>query len=113
MVADKGMMIGFDSLIWTIVLVYAVGGLTVAVVIKYADNILKGFATSVSILASCVASVFLFNFYPTQQFAVGTMLVMASIYVYSKYPPKASAVSHSANTLPAYAMLPTKEAISG
>lgn len=41
MVASKGMMVGFDSLVWIIVLVYAVGGLTVAVVIKYADNILK------------------------------------------------------------------------
>uniref|UniRef100_A0A914V7E2 UDP-galactose translocator n=1 Tax=Plectus sambesii TaxID=2011161 RepID=A0A914V7E2_9BILA len=111
-VASKGMMVGFDSLIWIIVLVYAVGGLTVAVVIKYADNILKGFATSVSILVSCVASVFLFNFYPTNQFAIGTVLVMASIYVYSKYPPGVKPSVHPSHSLPAYSALPTKEPTS-
>jgi UDP-sugar transporter A1/2/3 len=35
-----------------VIILYAVGGLTVAVVMKFADNILKGFATSVSIIVS-------------------------------------------------------------
>lgn len=71
--------------------------------------IFKGFATSVSILVSCVASVFLFNFYPTEQFAIGTALVMASIYVYSKYPPSAKPNVHPSHSLPAYSAVPTKE----
>lgn len=37
----------------------AVGGLVVALVMKYADNILKGFATSVSIVCSTVLSYYL------------------------------------------------------
>lgn len=45
----------------------AVGGLVIAVVIKYADNILKGFATSLSIIASAVISYFLLkDFNPTE-----------------------------------------------
>ena len=44
------------------VLLQAGGGLLVAMVVKYADNILKGFATSLSIIISCCASYFLFGF---------------------------------------------------
>jgi solute carrier family 35 (UDP-sugar transporter), member A1/2/3 len=51
-------------------------------VVKYADNILKGFATSLAIVISCVASVYLFGFVVTMQFAMGAMLVMCSIFMY-------------------------------
>lgn len=45
----------------------ALGGLVIAVVIKYADNILKGFATSLSIILSALFSYFLLeDFNPTR-----------------------------------------------
>lgn len=45
----------------------ALGGLVVAVVIKYADNILKGFATSLSIIISALISYLVLNdFNPTR-----------------------------------------------
>ena len=44
----------------------AFGGLIIAAVIKYADNIIKGFATSLSIILSSVVSYFVLNdFSPT------------------------------------------------
>ena len=43
-----------------------------AVVIKYADNIRKGFATSLSITISFLASVALFDFSITVPFVVGS-----------------------------------------
>jgi UDP-sugar transporter A1/2/3 len=43
------------------VLANALGGLLVAVVMKYADNILKGFATSFSIILRSAAVIFLFS----------------------------------------------------
>uniref|UniRef100_A0A914Y7I5 UDP-galactose transporter n=1 Tax=Panagrolaimus superbus TaxID=310955 RepID=A0A914Y7I5_9BILA len=49
-VFKDGFMQGFDWVVWIVVFVQAVGGLIVAVVIKYADNILKAFATSVAII---------------------------------------------------------------
>jgi len=58
----KGFFFGYSSVVWLVVLLQAGGGLLVAMVVKYADNILKGFATSLSIIISCVASFFLFNF---------------------------------------------------
>ncbi|KAH9415301.1 hypothetical protein DERP_006395 [Dermatophagoides pteronyssinus] len=62
----------------------AQGGLLVAVVVKYADNILKGFATSISIIISCVASIYLFNFVLTLQFFIGASLVISSVFLYNK-----------------------------
>lgn len=45
----------------------ALGGLVIAAVIKYADNILKGFATSLSIILSTLISYFwLQDFNPTR-----------------------------------------------
>lgn len=82
----NGLLYGFDFVVWMVVLVYALGGLTVAVVVKYADNILKGFATSLAIIVSCLASMYLFDFFPSLKFIGGTILVMASVFIYSKYP---------------------------
>ena len=39
--------------VWYVVFANAVGGLIVALVVKYADNILKGFASSISIVLRC------------------------------------------------------------
>jgi len=60
--SGKGFFVGYGTVVWAVVLLQAGGGLLVAMVVKYADNILKGFATSLSILFSCVVSYFLFNF---------------------------------------------------
>ena len=68
------------------------GGLLVAVVVKYADNILKGFATSGAIILSCILSIYMFDFKLSIQFTVGASLVMLSVFVYSKYVPKAKSL---------------------
>ncbi|XP_045492648.1 UDP-N-acetylglucosamine transporter isoform X1 [Colias croceus] len=79
---------GFDGFVWYLVVLQAAGGLIVAVVVKYADNILKGFATSVAIIISCVASMYIFDFHLTIQFALGTMFVIGSIFLYGYVPKK-------------------------
>ncbi len=50
--AESGFFYGYNITVWTVVLNQAVGGLVVAMVVKYADNILKGFGTSISIILS-------------------------------------------------------------
>ncbi|KAJ2313631.1 UDP-galactose transporter Gms1 [Coemansia sp. RSA 2611] len=62
----------------------ALGGIVVALVVKYADNILKGFATSISIILSCLASIWLFDFHITPTFISGTALVIYATYMYSR-----------------------------
>ena len=82
-VREKGMLHGYNTLVWSIIFIQAFGGLLVAVVIKYADNILKGFATSCSLVLACVFSVFLFDFIITIQFAVGSLFVIGAVFLYS------------------------------
>jgi len=71
-----------------IIVLQSLGGILVAVVVKYADNILKGFATSAAIVISCIVSVYLFDVTLSAQFIVGTVFVMLSIYLYAKFVPR-------------------------
>lgn len=89
-ISQKGFFFGYDSFVYFLVLLQACGGLIVAVVVKYADNILKGFATSLAIVLSCVVSIYLFAFVLTVQFALGTVLVIISIFLYGYDPKKAA-----------------------
>uniref|UniRef100_A0A3Q3VJZ3 Uncharacterized protein n=1 Tax=Mola mola TaxID=94237 RepID=A0A3Q3VJZ3_MOLML len=66
-VREAGMLQGYNAVTWTVVVLQALGGLVIAAVIKYADNILKGFATSLSIILSTLISYFLLqDFDPTR-----------------------------------------------
>ena len=55
----------------------SLGGLLVAAVIKYADNILKGFSTAGSILLSCIASIYIFDFQVCSCFSVTDCLCLS------------------------------------
>ncbi|KAI8334056.1 nucleotide-sugar transporter-domain-containing protein [Blakeslea trispora] len=81
-IMKNGMLQGYDWLTWIVVANQALGGLLVAIVVKYADNILKGFATSLSIIVSGVISIYLFHFQPSGVFMVGAFIVMLSSYLY-------------------------------
>jgi UDP-sugar transporter A1/2/3 len=52
-----GAFLGFDRAVWTAVALKALGGLVVASTVKYADSLLKSFATAISIIVTCVVSV--------------------------------------------------------
>jgi len=83
-VMKHGIMFGYNHIVWFAIFMQAFGGLLVAVVVKYADNILKGFATSFSIIISCIVSVYAFNFVISLQFVVGAVLVIIAVYLYGK-----------------------------
>jgi len=59
------------------------GGLLIAAIIKYADNILKGFATSISIIVSTLCSWYVLeDLTPGPYFMVGTSIVMGASLLY-------------------------------
>ncbi|XP_028923410.1 UDP-galactose translocator [Ornithorhynchus anatinus] len=100
-VAQRGFFFGYTPVVWGVILNQAFGGLLVAVVVKYADNILKGFATSFSIVVSTVASVRLFGFRVDPLFALGAGLVIGAVYLYSL--PKGAAPPGPASASPSAA----------
>jgi solute carrier family 35 (UDP-sugar transporter), member A1/2/3 len=82
-VTAHGMLGGFSPMVWTVVTVQAAGGLIVAVVVKYADNVLKVFATSFSIIISCMISAIFFDFHANFTFIIGAGLVVIATAIYS------------------------------
>lgn len=87
--SGKGLLYGFTQLTWLCIILQVQGGLLVAVVVKFANNILKGFATSMAIVIATVASMFMFDFQLTPSFFLGASLVIGSVMMYNK-PPRAS-----------------------
>jgi len=83
-VRQRGLFAGFTPLVWLVVLQVAAGGLIIGVVHKHADNIAKGFATSLSILLSSALSALLpsLRFSPSPRFLLGAVLVVAATAVY-------------------------------
>lgn len=81
---SKGPFHGFTMLTWVCIILQVQGGLLVAVVVKFANNILKGFATSMAIVISTVASMVLFDFSLTPTFIFGASLVISSVMMYNK-----------------------------
>ena len=71
-----------------------------AAVIKYADNILKGFATAVTIVLSSLISYFFLNdFSPTSLFVIGTVMVIFATILYSVPVPVPSSTPQKQRTV--------------
>lgn len=85
-IMQDGFFQNYSYLTWIVILIQAGGGLIVGLVVRYADNILKGFATSISIILSSMISVWLFDFEVTLTFSVGALLVVYATYLYGRSP---------------------------
>ncbi|KAF3930832.1 hypothetical protein ABW19_dt0201391 [Dactylella cylindrospora] len=83
-IARRGFFSGYNNVVWTAIGFQALGGIVVALCVNYADNIAKNFATSISIILSCIASIFFFNFIISVQFLIGSSVVLFATYLYSK-----------------------------
>jgi solute carrier family 35 (UDP-sugar transporter), member A1/2/3 len=97
-IAQDGFFAGYNGVVWAAIACQAIGGLLVALVVNYADNIAKNFATSISIILSCIASVWLFDFQLTftvsilhlicfrsnavEQFMIGMAFALYATYLY-------------------------------
>merc|ERR1719450_1507283 len=78
---------GYTTAVWLSILNNAFGGLLVAVVIKYADVILKNFSASLSIILTAIVSASAFGTRISSWFSVGTVLVMYAMFLYGKINP--------------------------
>ncbi|KAI9268964.1 nucleotide-sugar transporter-domain-containing protein [Phascolomyces articulosus] len=92
-----GMLQGYDWLTWVVIGNQALGGLLVAIVVKYADVILKSFATSISLILSSAISFYFFDFKLSIQFVIGACTVILATYNYS-LPDKIALSATTATT---------------
>ncbi|XP_033142687.1 CMP-sialic acid transporter 4 isoform X2 [Brassica rapa] len=82
-VANKGFFHGYSFITVLMILNHALSGIAVSMVMKYADNIVKVYSTSVAMLLTAVVSVFLFNFHLSLAFFLGSTVVSVSVYLHS------------------------------
>ncbi|XP_031473570.1 CMP-sialic acid transporter 2-like [Nymphaea colorata] len=82
-VLNKGFFHGYSLITTCMIINHALSGIAVSMVMKYADNIVKVYSTSVAMLFTAVVSVFLFGYHLSLAFFLGTMVVSVSIYLHS------------------------------
>jgi UDP-sugar transporter A1/2/3 len=86
-IARDGFFFGYTQWVWTTIALQAFGGLVVAVVMRFGDNILKNFALAFSILLSYAASTQLFGVPWSARFGLGAVLVMSATACYGYAAP--------------------------
>jgi UDP-sugar transporter A1/2/3 len=107
-IAQLGFFHAYDWTVYCTICLSALGGLVVAVVVKFADNVVKGFATAIALVISSVVSICIlqdsdFNF----SFALGGAMVVGSSVMYSS---KASvATAGTADTKNDYELVSSSE----
>ncbi|KAL3815110.1 hypothetical protein ACJIZ3_016378 [Penstemon smallii] len=77
---------GYSITTWMVVLNLGSTGLLVSWLMKYADNIVKVYSTSMAMLLTMLLSVFLFNFKPTLQLFLGIFVCIMSLHMYFAPP---------------------------
>jgi UDP-sugar transporter A1/2/3 len=85
-VRSQGFFQGYNEWVLLVILLQAVGGLVVACVLKYADNILKCFAVAISMILGAVCSRLVYKEGPELTdplFVSGTALVLLATVLYS------------------------------
>ncbi|CAG9466803.1 unnamed protein product [Pedinophyceae sp. YPF-701] len=81
-----GMLQGFSMWAWAGVALYACSGIITSMCVKHADNILKIFATSSSMVITGVLASMLFGDEVGSQGLFGGLLIVSAITLYSSFP---------------------------
>mmetsp|Transcript_45918 Transcript_45918/g.121759 ORF Transcript_45918/g.121759 Transcript_45918/m.121759 type:complete len:380 (-) Transcript_45918:42-1181(-) len=79
---EREFLQGFTPKVWFMLGNNAVGGLLVALVLKYADNLLRGFASALATIVTSLIAVQAFGFVLGPPFLFGTCVVVASTLLY-------------------------------
>lgn len=69
-----------------LIFVNSLGGIIVAAVMKYADNIVKCFALSLSTIICTVLSIYFFGFVISYRFTLGSFITIGALKIYNSKP---------------------------
>lgn len=81
-IAENGFFHGYNASVWMSIAINGGGGLLVALVLKYADNVLKNFAIALALILTGISSVYFFGTVLNFMFAVGVWVVISSLLLY-------------------------------
>ncbi|KAH7678746.1 xylem cysteine proteinase protein [Dioscorea alata] len=87
-VMNKGFFHGYSFITICMILNHALSGIAVSMVMKYADNIVKVYSTSVAMLLTAIVSVFLFGYHLSIAFFLGSTVVSVAVYLHSIGKPQ-------------------------
>ena len=79
---------GYNGMTWLVVGNLAFSGLLVSWVMKFADSIVKVYATSLAMLLTTGISITFFGLQPTLQLALGLIVASTSVVLYYVSPEK-------------------------
>ena len=82
---EKPFLHGFTPVTYILVILQAGGGLLVAAIVKYADNVVKGLATGVAVVVSTTFSCLFLGTAVTINFLLGGFLILTSVWVFSNH----------------------------
>uniref|UniRef100_A0A6B2L7R3 Sugar phosphate transporter domain-containing protein n=1 Tax=Arcella intermedia TaxID=1963864 RepID=A0A6B2L7R3_9EUKA len=85
-ITENGFFYGWNHIVVSVVVVQACGGILVSLVVKFSSTIMKGFISSLSIVFSTIASVYLNGFSITWSFVFGSVLIFIGIILYQVDP---------------------------
>mmetsp|Transcript_565 Transcript_565/g.1363 ORF Transcript_565/g.1363 Transcript_565/m.1363 type:complete len:421 (+) Transcript_565:183-1445(+) len=80
---EGGVLVGWNSLTIAVVSLNGLGGLLVTATMKYADNIMKTFAVSMSLVLNCLLSWFFMSVSLLLQDMLGVVVVIAGTWLYN------------------------------
>jgi len=89
-IKEAGFFQGYDGLVFGVILSQAVYGLVISLAMKYADTILKGFASSISIALGALFTAFIWKVHLDGLFVIGAAMVLYSTWLYAQRLPTLS-----------------------
>merc|ERR1712173_81363 len=88
-ILEEGLFTGWSAVTVLQYLLMTAGGLLVAVIIKYLDVIIKGFATAISLIVISLTGYFFLGGALDTIFLIGMGVTIISVFNYNEQPPKA------------------------
>lgn len=82
-IMNKGFFKGYTAITVCMIINHALSGIAVSMVMKFADNIVKVYSTSVAMLLTAAVSIMFFGFQLTLPFVLGSMVVSISVFLHS------------------------------